>query len=212
MCWAYITTDRNDYSSILCFGTSTASDTREYTLAAGSDGTTLQVWNGSVETTGSGLGVATWNHVALTVAGTGANQCIAYLNGVANITMAGYSGPVAQKLYVGTNPYTEWWNGRLAALKVWGAVLTVDEIVQEMRWYVPIRGANLNTWVPCVEPVANDNAKDFGGIAGDMTVAGTITVEDGPPIAWAPQPWLSRKTVSAPAGSTLLPKMMQHAA
>lgn len=145
------------------------------------------------------LATATWYHIALTCAGTGTNQFLAYLNGVAEITRTATAVSTAGRLMVGDDQGGDPFNGRVAAVKIYSAVLTADEIKQEMRSYMPVRTANLNTWSPLLV------STDVGNYAntGAWTVGGTLTTEDGPPIAWSLRPasrW-RRATAAAPTGA-----------
>lgn len=188
MAWVYISVDRNDFSPILQYGDANPGTPTEYIVYTMGDGVTLASWNSSSEITGSVLSVGTWYHLAITVAGTGANQFLTYLNGAVNITNNGSASVTNERISFATNTGAsgnEWLNGRIAACKIYAAVLTAAEIQQEMMFYTPQRTANLNTWLPCVDPTVANNLLDASGNGYNMTgAAGTRTVEDGPPIAW----------------------------
>jgi len=121
----------------------------------------------------------TWYHMALTVAGTSANQMLGYINGVLDITATATTGVSSNTLLIGTSAGDDAMNGRAAAVKVWGAVLTATEIKAEMQQYVPQRTANLLSWHPLL--LHTDTAQ-FGAT---WTANGTLTTETGPPIAWS---------------------------
>lgn len=193
MAWVYLGADLNTYSNMLTIGTDVVVDF--YQLGSGADGTILNLWNGASHFTGSqAFTIGSWGHIAMTVAGTGNGQYLGYLNGVLDITADGNSSNTAGRFDIGDND-NGGFDGRIAAVKVYsGAVLTADEIKNEMRYYIPRRTANLNTWLPCVHPTAAGNLVDFSGNAFNMTLIGTApTVEDGPPIAWAPKSPPGRK-------------------
>jgi hypothetical protein len=150
-------------------------------------GTTYSIFNGSTNANGSTLATGTWYHGALTCSGTGAGQLLGYLNGVLDITHAGNSSVVATQLELGFNSGTDQFDGRFSAVKIYSAVLTESEIAMEMRQYVPVRTADLNTWSPCrssAEATAN-----YGGAGGVWTASGTLTTENGPPIPWRVSPY-----------------------
>jgi hypothetical protein len=184
MCWAKISTDRNAYSCILCIGTT--NDGNLYYLGTGSDGTTLLMYNPANDgPNGTNLTVGTWYHVALVCDGTSTGNLRAYLNGVLNSTHNGHNGPTNAMMRFGNNFYTEFFNGCVAAVKVYSAALSADRILQERLYYTPVHTTNLQSWTPLMHPTAGSNGTDFSGSAFNFTVNGTLTVEDGPPIAWS---------------------------
>jgi hypothetical protein len=178
----------------LNFGPTTPGDAQQYLGVLGQAGPTNKL---ILYTTGQptlvgtmSLSVNTWYHVAMAIAGTGASQVRGYLNGVQEMVGPGSGTPVGQKLLVAQSaPGGESFNGRVAALKIYSAVLTASEMQQELRAYVPVRTLNLNSWYPLLTQT------DVANYGPAWTVGGTLTTEDGPPIPWS-----------------LLPHMMQHAA
>lgn len=200
MGWFYLTTDRNASTAFFSLGSNPDNGGNlTYILNTLSDGTTFNWWNGAADTSGSALAVATWTHLACTVAGTGAGQALAYKNGVLDITTSGNASAAAGIIFMGNDNFAEFLNGRAAALKVYSAVLTAAEIKAEMAYFVPVRTANLNTWLPCVDLTAANNAINLSGPGGNMTIGGTLAVEDGPPLTWAPpvNPWPLRAPLLA---------------
>jgi hypothetical protein len=182
MCWGYIVTEQ-DNSIIMSIGAS-ASD---YFYATGfSSVSRIFIWNGSSAADGSDLASSIWYHVAMTCAGTGANNVIVYVNGSSDITIAGNSNVTQTKMYFGNDRYdNEYFGGTIAAIKVWNAVLSQGEIANEMRCYLPIITSNLNTWLPCIDSTLANNALDMSGNGYNMTVGGTPTIGHGPPIPWS---------------------------
>lgn len=136
---------------------------------------------------GTNISLSTWYHGAITVNGTGAGAVKAYLNGVLDITASGHSDTSAA-IVVANDGYSQAINARLAAVKIYSVVLTPEEVAQEMRQFLPIRTANLNTFLPCTDSVLADNYKDQSGNGYNMTSQGTLTSEDGPPIPWRQGP------------------------
>lgn len=183
MCWAYLAVVRVDYEVVLRHGNTGGS---WYQYGTNGSTATLAAWNGTTETAGSVWTVNTWKHLTMACAGTGAGQFVCYQDGAVDVTLSGNSGQAAQDMRYGTNwtGSTEWLNGRLAAVKVWSAALTQNEIAEEMRSYMPVRTANLNTWSPLLSSAALENLANTGA----WTVGGTLTTEDGPPIAWSLRP------------------------
>lgn len=204
--WFKISVDRNDESTFIAVGVTTT----RYSLGTSATGTNVEMYNNSTVAAGSALTVGTWFHAALTCAGTGAGQLLGYINGVQDTVLAGHGSVANTNLWIANNaaPTPEFLNGCTAAIKVYSAVLTAAEIAREMRYYRPIRGANLNSWMPCVHPTAASNGADFSGNGFNFTISGAPVVEDGPPIAWAPRhrmrPWASAVPGGVSIGSMQL--------
>jgi hypothetical protein len=199
MGWFKISVDKNTYAAFLMFGNS-VTDGPQYILVTSNDGVTLIIYNGSVTAAGSTLTVGTWTHLAMTVAGTGAGQCLGYVNGVLNITTAGNSAIPAQMIAVCTDIPNEFNNGCAANIQVYDAVLTATEIQREMQAYLPHRTANLVVWSPLMTVTDVTNYVVAGSAA--WTVAGTLVTEPGPPIPWSLGPRIEVLQV-APVAPTL---------
>lgn len=82
----------------------------------------------------------------------------------------------------------EGWLGRIAAVKIWDATLTVAELENERFHYVPRRLTNIHLWTPLL---SHAEVRDLSGNARTWTTGGTLATGDGPLIAWAPR---SRKS------------------
>ena len=141
----------------------------------------------TVSTGATALSINTWYHVAITVNGTGSTAGTAYLDGVQQVQHAGNASLTPDTMVYGNNGASGIYrfNGRLASVKVYDAVLTADEILQEMRSHLPYRTDNLNCWTSCVDNVASTADNDYSGNGNNWTPAGTISLEDNPPIHWS---------------------------
>jgi hypothetical protein len=183
MAWVMIETDANRYTAFFSFGHATDSNFSYY-LGTLADGTTLDLYQVS-DHGGTALSVGTWYHLAMTIAGTGTNQALAYVNGVLDITTNGRSAiPGAAMIISNDQTYGSSILGRMTAVKIWNVALAAEEIQAEMRCYLPVRVADLNTWSTMLG--AGDVANYAG--TGDWTVGGTLTTVDGPPIPWSLRP------------------------
>lgn len=89
----------------------------------------------------------------------------------------------------------EWLNGTLAAVKVWTAELTADEMKGEAWSYLPRRTSNLRAWYPFLTP----ETVDYSGQAQTLSGGAGTAVEDGPGISWG----LGRRRLWRPAPLTL---------
>jgi Concanavalin A-like lectin/glucanases superfamily len=175
--WFYISVDRNDYSNFIQSGTNCY-------LGTTGDGTTLSWYDGAGEDLGSGLTVGAWNHLAMVEASDSNGTTVEiYLNGALNITGTRSNAAAGTNMYLGTDDGGAWLNGRLTAVKMWSAALTAAEILAESRMYVPTRQANLWAFWPLRTAA---ETQDFSGNGRALTVGGTLTTEDGPPIPWGP--------------------------
>lgn len=72
-------------------------------------------------------------------------------------------------------------SGRLAGLKEWSAYLSDAELIREAATLAPQRRANLHAWFPCV-PGAGRH-RDYSGAGIVWSENGTLSDEDGPPVA-----------------------------
>ena len=188
MSWAQLSVDKNDYVGFFSFGESSGG--RFFEIGTFTDGVSFHLYNGSVETSGSALTVGVWYHCSLVVSGTGVGASIARiatLTGVLQtLTLDGNAAMAAQELIFGSGNSAnliDFMNGRLAAVKIYNAPLTLPEILTEMPFYLPQRQAHLNASYPLLTHVENQDISQQGQL---LTINGTLTTEDGPPIAWAP--------------------------
>src|SRR5262245_61278726 len=154
---------------------------------------------------GATLALATWYHVAMVFDDT-ANTLTSYLNAVQDQQITGMTGTFTPgfeaigNFDVGT--YPNFVNGRVAAVKLYTGVLTANEIAAEMRSYLPLRTANLHSWLPLRD--VGEQGTNYGG-TGNFTAAGTLTTEDGPPIPWTLRPTAARRFAAA-AAPTVAPR------
>lgn len=185
-CWANISTDRNAVSAVFSFDDGGSSYAE---LATNTDGTTMMVWPAGTggATLGVSMAVGTWYFVALSKSGVNLTGYIgaATAAGLSSASLAETVGFTPTNLYIGNDGFAgaDFWNGRIAAFKLWdGVALTEAELLQERWQYMPARTSGLWTWLPMLS--ATSPGVDYGGGARDFTVGGTLATEDGPPIAW----------------------------
>lgn len=179
MAWAKISVDRNNYSQFFTYDANNSDEVQAYIIGTASDGTTLDTFNGLVEATGSALTVGTWYHLAATVSGTSGANFLVYLNGTLDIS-ANARSVSPTKIWLGNDAASEFLNGSLAAVKIWDAVLTAQEILQEKQQYLPCRTANLNRFYPLIN--SQFTTDHFN--KRTLTQAGILALEAGPPIPW----------------------------
>lgn len=95
---------------------------------------------------------------------------------------------------------SDWFNGRIAAFKVWSAVLTADEVARELVYYTPQRTAGIARF----HPFLTAQTTDYSGLGRTLSGGSGTSTEPGPPIAWAPRinrqlivPWTAPITAVA---------------
>lgn len=141
-----------------------------------------------------------WFYFAISCNGTGTGNFKGYwitADGAtvytASSTPAAFTEAV---LEIGNDSWDEWNNMRFAAIKVWDAALTQDEIRQEQFTILPKRTADLHAWWPMF-PGSGERARDYSGNGKDLTEVGTLSDEDPPPVTWgAPIDTIAVFTVS----------------
>lgn len=105
-----------------------------------------------------------------------------YLNGVLETTTGSDPGATlpssAVGLLTGRNT-TGVGAGSMALVKIYTAVLTATEVLQEMNSYRPARTANLILWSPYDDGVSS---RDYSGVGNHGTVTGAVQAQ-GPPVA-----------------------------
>lgn len=149
-------------------------------------GASFGVWNGT-SSVGGGSGInGVWYHVAFQNAG-GTNGLKIWVNGSLMAQHDGLSTPAFgtfQKLWVGADHYASVsGSANFAALKIWDAALTLDEIEKERWQYLPNRLLNLHLFSPFIN-TGGTSFLDISGNGRNWTEAGTVTDADGPPIPW----------------------------
>lgn len=126
----------------------------------------------------------TWFHVAMVRRSTTALDL--YINGVfafTNTTSIAGRAPTVRMSAGGNSDSLEWFNGRVAAEKIWTTTLSADEILQEMQRVAPKRLHDVYGWWAHF-PGANERLVDYSGNNREWTTIGSLTDEDGPPIGW----------------------------
>jgi concanavalin A-like lectin/glucanase superfamily protein len=201
--WGKITTDRNTWST---FWSLTQSGGGQGVLAqTDSDGTSLIVYDQNAGQLGSAraLTVGTWYWIGIVCDGANGAMHTKAVSDTAVTTTTWSTATTPRSievLRIGESIVGgEWLNGCVAAMKVWTAALTTDELTNEGAFYAPLRTADLRLWYPFL----NAELVDYSGLGGDLTVGSSATAtEAGPPILWTPQRSARRALVVADAATT----------
>jgi hypothetical protein len=75
----------------------------------------------------------------------------------------------------------DWFSGRIAAFKVWSAVLTDAEVARELAYYKPQRTLNIAR----SHPFLTAQTTDYSGLGRTLSGGSGTSTEPGPPIAWS---------------------------
>jgi hypothetical protein len=186
--WCYVSVDTNDFATMIRLHASSGATTN-LNVAMDSSGTLPCVFTAGGSSTGpQSLTVGSWARIAVTVTGTTSTVYVGLGAGGATQSAAGTVG--ANAGVSPTSGYTvggrsivdgsEWFNGRLAHLRIWSTVLTQTEIEAEWASATPVRTSLLFAAYPL--PDATD-LLDSSGNTRHLAAGGTaVTTEDGPPL------------------------------
>jgi len=127
------------------------------------------------------LDIGTWYHVALTGDVTGLTV---YLDGN-NAVSVPHGTITPTRIQLGNQSENgTYFNGRVAAYKVYDRAMNRGEIQAELSQYLPIHTNELNCWLPMVNESATHSALDNSGSGEDFTISGALTSQDGPPVTF----------------------------
>lgn len=184
--WAMVVVDNNDNSTLARLHASSGGSTSA-NIATDSDGTTGPNYftgGGSISSS-TGLPVGQWRKWAATCTGTNGNLYASTVAGPTEAdsgTVSGAATPTGITLGGrSSGDSSEWFNGRLAYVRLYSAVLSQSEIEAEWASATSVRTSNL--WAHWPLTTASDLNDASGN--GRHLVAGTtsVTTEDGPPIS-----------------------------
>src|SRR5690606_31110169 len=169
-CWVYLSTDRNDYSTVWSLDDGTANN---IVIQTDGDGTTLGiVSNGSWSSVSLGMSVGQWYWVG--VVKNGDTATVYRSTGTGPITSTSHSvtnALTADTLRIGQSPWDgEFLSGRVAALKVWGDAH--PSITEERDYTTPVRATSLRAWYPFEVAETTDhsgNGETLSGGSGATT-------------------------------------------
>jgi hypothetical protein len=199
-CWAYQVTNRADYSCIWSMENGPTSASQYFQLITGATGDGVGLYY-----TGSNLSAAytvtagTWNQFAVTLSGTTATLYAAAAAGpLAQIATGTIPAVSKTNLFIGSDSYGEWWNGRVAAFKAWNAALTLTQMQAEMLAYDAVVAANR------VHKLQVPETTDYSGNGFTLSGGSGATTEADPPITVSspPRPPVIRPSAAAMRASS----------
>ncbi|MGW1532330.1 LamG-like jellyroll fold domain-containing protein [Streptomyces aureus] len=186
--WARLRVDRDDFSTMMRLHSSSGGSTA-VNITTGSSGTTPLVVSpgntGGIIGTDA-LAVDTWRMLAVTIAGTGATDGKIYtrtVGGSTNVVTGQVSGgatPDGLTLFGrSAGDSTEWFNGGLAYVRVWSAVLSQAEIEAEWASATIVRTSGVWANWPMLTGIS-----DISGNGRNLTAGTTaLSTEDDPPLS-----------------------------
>lgn len=182
-CWVKLATDRNTYQVALGNDDTSANYHQIGTSVTGS--TFVRASSSGDSGPGYDFVIGTWTFIA-SVYSAASTDAVYYAPAgtstlVVNSPAGGGAGLVATNtFYIASNGFANWWDGSIAAVKVWIAALTKTELETELSKYSPVRTANL--WANYTFRNGPQTA-DESGNARTLTQGGTPTLDAaGPPI------------------------------
>lgn len=184
--WTYLSVDRNDFSCILRLHFASGGSTTINVATAG-DGTTPNIFTvGGSVSAATGLTVGAWYYLVVTISSS--SSATIYVTDLATSTTTSASGTISTNgaptgiTVGGRSPSdgSEWFNGRIAYLRHWSAVLSGPERDAERVSTVPVRTTNLWSAWPLAD--ATDLSDHF---STHHFSAGTtaVTTEAGPTLS-----------------------------
>lgn len=189
MAWVDLVTDTDNYGHIWAAigDTSSAWQNADW-VGTDSDGTSVRIGCAISGTESAGVGgsftVGTPKHIAVVRGSTSTFQL--YENGSASATAnQSISGRAStQREQLGTlNSLPA--PARLTAMKCWQAALTAEEIATEMGRILPVRAANLHSFVPAIDGNLSQALQDYTGNARHWSAQGSLSVaSQTPPVSW----------------------------
>lgn len=180
--WAYVAVDRDDFST---FARLHSGATTVLTWATSSDGTSGPNYftGGGTVTNATGFAVGAWRKIAITCSGTTANSYIATPTGTTEVDSGTVSASAPTGITLGgrsPTDATEWFNGRLAYVRVWSAVLAQTEIETEWASTTPVRTSGLWADWPLTD---STDLTDHSGNGHNLTAGSTaVSTEADPPL------------------------------
>jgi hypothetical protein len=181
--WAYLSVDQDAISTICRLWDGASGNVALCrTTADGTSGPTYFSPAGTI-TNATNFVVDEWRKVAITRTGSTGETLVATPAGATEVDAGtADTGTIAGVTLAGRHPGAagEWWNGRLAYVRIWSAVLTQSEIEAEWASATPVRTADLfanwplATSTDLTDTVASRVLTTVSGVA--------LTTEDDPPI------------------------------
>jgi len=179
--WVYLAVDRNDYSAIARLWTGAFGTVGSWeTDSDGTSGPWYFTGGGSIGNS-TGFVVGEWRRVALTRTGSTGQLLVATSTGATEVDSGTVGTAIPAGITLGgrdTSDNTEWFNGRLAYVRVWSSVLTQAEIEAEWASVTPVKTSEL--WANWPLSDASDLTDTVAARTLAVASGGSLTTEAGP--------------------------------
>lgn len=177
--WMRVAVDRNDYSNAVALRNS---GTAQAWIGTDADGTTMVAFDAPFTAiTGPSMTVGTWYCVGLICNGT--SWTLRYGTSPNSMTTVGPSTRTAissPNQFGVSNSAGEWWNGDVAALRVYSRALSNAEITAELLSNSPVSSTNL---IRSHAFVTSPGTTNEGGSGNNLTAGSTATATSTGPAA-----------------------------
>lgn len=183
--WAWVSVDTDANATFARLHASSGGSTIA-TWATGSDGLSGPNYftgGGSISNS-TNMAVGAWRKIALTCSGTIGKSYVNTIGGTTEVDSGTVAVGTPDGITLGGRApadASEWYNGRLAYVRVWTAELTQTQIEAEWASATPVRTANL--WADW--PLTNAaDLTDHSGNGRNLTAGSTaVSTEADPPLA-----------------------------
>jgi hypothetical protein len=175
--WVKVSVDRNTNQ---VWASLDNGNTSYWAVGTNADGITAQAFaHNAASGNGLAMTVGSWFYVALSENGVNGNMWMRPLGSATwtTVTWSTFGTPITgTDLRLGRHPAAGlWFNGCLAAIKVWTAALTLTEVQAESNQYAPIRTTDLRAYYPMTTTSTADSSGSgwtLSGGTGSTTEAG----------------------------------------
>lgn len=180
VCWAYLAVDRGSYSGILSFESDATAPGTAYLEIGIDPSAILRVFTntGDIDTTMT-FPVGTWYRLGVVIEGSVGTFYYGTDNSLYVSTATGISNGGRSFFFIGADFTSgEWWNGRIAGVKVWSTALSKAEIEAEFGSYDPVQ----STGILRVHKLLVPETTDYSGNGWTLSGGTGTTTEADPPV------------------------------
>jgi hypothetical protein len=199
--WAHLVTDTNAFCCLCSLEVADINSSGLY-LLAGSNGTSLEVFNGTSGASFASMTVGQPFFFALTNQGTGGTDAKGYFRAATSATLStgshGGTSFTPGVLYIGSDSYfaSDTFNGRMWNVKIWNRALSADELLAESFYNGVKFPTSLNGhWLLR----SSGDLIDYSGNGRTLTVNGTIVDAEPSWQPWKPSPRVYGPVTAAPS-------------
>jgi hypothetical protein len=182
--WAYVSVDTDANATFARLHASSGGSTIA-TWATGSDGLSGPNYftGGGSVSNATNMAVGAWRKIAISCSGTTGKSYVATVGGATEADSGTVSVGTPDGITLGGRApadSSEWFNGRLAYVRVWAAELTQTEIETEWASTTPVRTANLWANWPLTD---STDLTDHSGNGRTLSAGSTaVSTEADPPL------------------------------